>query len=224
MKSDLQIQSDVMDQLKFDPLLNSAQIGVAVKDGLVTLSGYVDTYYKKIKAEDAVKKIIAVRGLVEGLQVGMSPVYKKSDGDIALATLSVLKQHTSIPDENIKIKVEDGIITLEGQVDWYYQRKLAEEAIQGLAGIRGIVNNLIIKSVVTSENIKKRIIDAFQRNALVDASKLSVEIIGTKAILRGNARSYAEKQDAELAAYNAPGIFEIDNRITIEAPEYSYEE
>jgi osmotically-inducible protein OsmY len=118
MKTDLQLQSDVMDQLKFDPLLNSAQIGVAVKNGVVTLSGYVDTYYKKIKAEDAVRKIAGVRALVEGLQVGMSPVYKKSDADIALAALSALKQHTSIPDENIKIKVEEGIVTLEGQVEW----------------------------------------------------------------------------------------------------------
>jgi hypothetical protein len=101
MKSDFQIQGDVMDQLKFEPLLNSAQIGVAVKNGVVTLSGYVDTYYKKIKAEDAVKKIAGVRALAEGLQVGMSPVYKKSDSDIALAALSFLKQNTYIPDLNI---------------------------------------------------------------------------------------------------------------------------
>jgi osmotically-inducible protein OsmY len=224
MKSDSQIQKDVMDQLKWDPLLNSAQIGVAVKNGVVTLSGFVNTYFKKIKAEDAVKKISGVKALAEGLQVGKSPFYKISDSDIAEAVLSALQKHTSIPDENIKVKVEDGIVTLEGQVDWNYQRKLAENSLEGLAGVRGIVNNLIISSVATSENIKKRIADAFQRHAVLDASKLIAEIVGTTVILRGTVKSYSEKEDAENAAYSAPGIFKIDNRITIDTPEYSYED
>ncbi|MBL7696904.1 MAG: BON domain-containing protein [Chitinophagaceae bacterium] len=224
MKSDIQIQQDVMDQLKWDPLLNSARIGVAVKNGVVTLSGSVDTYYKKIKAEDAVKKVSGVLALAESLQVGLSPLYQKSDSDIAESVLSALKQHTSIPDENIKVKVEDGIVTLEGLVDWNYQRKIAEQALEGLAGVRGIVDNLIIKSVASSENIKKRIKEAFHRQATLDASRLSVETVGTKAILKGSVRSFAEKEDAESAAWSSPGVFEIDNRISVEAPEYSYEE
>lgn len=196
-----------MDQLKWDPLLNAAQIGVAVKNGVVTLSGFVDTYYKKIKAEDAAKKVAGVKALAETLQVGVSPFYKKSDSDIAEMVLSMLKQHTSIPNENIRVKVEDGVVTLEGQVDWNYQRRLAEQAVEGLAGIRGIVNNLVIKSVATSENIKKRITAAFHRQATLDASRLTVETIGTKAILKGTVRSFAEKEDAETAAWSSPGIF-----------------
>ena len=224
MRTDLQIQQDVMDQLKWDSLLNAARIGVAVKDGVVSLSGFVDTYYKKIKTEDAVKKVSGVKALAESLQVGVSPFYKKSDSDIAEMVLSMLKQHTSIPDENILVKIEDGIVTLEGRVDWNYQRKLAEQALEGLAGIRGIVNNLVIKSVATSENIKKRINAAFHRQATLDASRLTVETIGTKAILKGTVRSFAEKEEAESAAWTSPGILNIDNRITVETPEYSYEE
>lgn len=224
MKSDSQLQQDVMDQLKCDPLLNPVQIGVAVRNGVVSLSGFVDTYFKKIKAEDAVKKISGVKALAESLQVGISPFYKKSDSDVAELVLSMLRQHTSIPDENIKIKVEDGIVTLEGRVDWNYQRKLAEQALEGLAGIRGIVNHLVIKSVTTSENIKKRITAAFHRQAAIDSSRLTVEIIGTKAILKGTVRSFAEKEEAESAAWSSPGIFEIENHLIVDTPEYSYEE
>lgn len=224
MKNDSQIQKDVMDQLKWDPLLDSAQIGVAVKNGVVSLSGFVDTYYKKIKAEDAVRKVIGVKALAEGLQVGASPFYHKSDSDIAQSVLSALVHHTSVPNENIQAKVEDGIVTLEGQVDWNYQRKLAEQALEGLPGIRGIVNNIVIHSAATSENIKKRITEAFRRHAVLDASKLTAEIVGTKVILRGSVKSYAEKEDAEIAAYSAPGILQIENRIAIDTPEYSYEE
>lgn len=191
---------------------------------MVALSGFVDTYYKKIKAEDAVKKVVGVKALAEGLQVGNSSFYQKSDSDIAEAVLFALQQHTSVPHENVKVKVEDGIVTLEGQVDWNYQRKLAEQAIEGLAGIRAIVNNIAIYSVTTGDNVKKRITDAFKRHAVLDASKLKAEVVGTKVILRGAVRSYAEKEDAELAAYSAPGIFEIENRIIIDTPEYSYEE
>jgi len=224
MKSDSQIQKDVMDQLKWEPLLDSAQIGVAVRNGVVSLSGFVDTYYKKIKAEDAARKVAGVRALAEELQVGPSPFYHKSDSDIAETALSSLRQHTSVPNENIKIRVEDGIVTLEGEVDWNYQRKLAEQALEGLAGVRGIVNNLVIHSVATSENIKKRITDAFKRHAVLDASKLTAEIVGSKVILRGTVKSYVEREDAESAAYSAPGIFQVDNRIAIDTPEYSYEE
>jgi osmotically-inducible protein OsmY len=224
MKSDSQIQKDVMDQLKWEPLLDSAQIGVAVRNGVVSLSGFVDTYYKKIKAENAARKVAGVRALAEELQVGPSPFYHKSDSDIAETALSALRQHTSVPNENIKIRVEDGIVTLEGEVDWNYQRKLAEQALEGLAGVRGIVNNLIIHSVATSENIKKRITDAFRRHAVLDASKITAEIAGSKVILRGTVKSYTEREDAETAAYSAPGIFQVDNRIAIDTPEYSYEE
>lgn len=224
MRTDYQIQQDVMDQLKWEPILNAAQIGVAVKNGVVTLSGSVDTYYKKIKAENAAKKVVGVRALAEDLRVGVSPLFKKSDAEIAEAALTALRQHTSIPDENLKLKVEDGIITIEGQVDWYYQRKLAEDSLQGLAGVRDIVNNISVKPLTTGENIKKRIADAFQRNAALDASRLSIDLVGSKAILKGNVRSFTEKEDALNAAWSAPGIFEVDNRITVEAPEFSYEE
>jgi osmotically-inducible protein OsmY len=224
MKTDYQIQQDVIDQLKWEPLLNSAQIGVAVKNGIVTLSGIVETYYKKTRAENAAKKVSGVRAVAEELQVGVSPLYKKTDTEIAEAVLNTLKLHTSVPDDKIKVKVEDGIVTLEGEVDWDYQRRTAKESLTGLLGVRDIISYITLKPTVSADNIKQRISAAFVRQASIDASRIFIQVSGSKVTLSGHARSFAEEEDAINAAWSAPGISEVIDKIVVSAPEYSYEE
>lgn len=224
MKTDYQIQQDVQDQLKWEPLLNAAQIGVAVKDGIVTLSGNVDSYFKKIHAENAAKKVIGVKAIAEDIQVGVSPLYKKSDSEIAQAVLNALKWHSSVPDDKIKVKVEDGIVTLEGEVEWDFQRRIAKEAIIGLPSVRMINNNITLKPVVTPENVKQRISSAFHRTASLDAGRINVEVLGSKVKLTGVVKSVSEKEDAVSAAWSAPGITEVQHMLNIEQPEYSFED
>ena len=224
MKTDYQIQQDVIDQLKWEPVLNSAQIGVAVKNGIVTLSGFVETYYKKTRAENAAKKVSGVRAVAEDLRVGVSPIYKKTDAEIAESVLTTLKLHTSVPEDKVKVKVEDGIVTLEGEVDWDYQRRTAKESLTGLPGVRDIISYITLKPLVTADNIKQRINATFLRQATIDASRIFIEVSGSKVILTGHARSFAEKEDAISAAWGAPGISDVIDKIAVTVPEYSYEE
>lgn len=223
MKTDSQIQKDIMDQLSWEPYLNAAQIGVAVKNGIVTLSGQVDTYSKKLIAENAAKKISGVKAIAEDIQIGVSPVYNKTDAEIAEAVLNALKWHTAVQEDKIKIKVEDGYVRLEGEVEWDFQRKNAASAIENLAGVRSVINLITVKPKVSSSDIEEKINEAFKRSATIDAGKITAEVIGNKAILRGKVRSFAEKEDAENAAWFAPGITSVDSKIEIEIPEYSYE-
>jgi osmotically-inducible protein OsmY len=224
MKTDYQIQEAVIDELKWDPSLNASQIGVAVKDGIVTLSGKVDFYSQKTGAERAAKKVAGVKAVAEDIQVGNSAGNKKTDTEIAEAVLSALKWHTGVQEEKIKIKVEDGIITLEGEVEWELQRVSAKSAIENLAGVRSVTNLIRIKPAVKPVNVKQKINEAFHRSATIDAGKITIEMAGTKVILTGKVRSLAEKEDAAAAAWNAPGVTWVDNMLRVEAPEYSYEE
>ena len=144
MKTDSQIQQDVMEQLKWEPFLNAAQIGVAVKNGIVTLSGQVDSYAKKLAAENATKKIEGVKALAEDIQIGVLPLYSKTDSEIAEAVYNALKWHAAVQEEKIRIKVENGIVKLEGEVDWEYQRRNAQAAIENLIGVRLVINLITI--------------------------------------------------------------------------------
>lgn len=222
MKSDIEIQKDVMDQLKWEPGLNAAEIGVAVKKGIVTLSGIVDTYSKKITAEDAAKKIAGVKAVAEDIQVGMSPGFRKTDAEIADAVVFSLRWHASIPDEKLKVKVEDGVVTLEGEVAWDYQRKEAMRVVEKLACVRRINNFITLKPLLEPENIKNKIAAAFTRSSTIDAEKVSVEVDGTKVILRGKVRSMAEYDDAENAAWLAPGVTSVENDILVEEQEFAF--
>lgn len=224
MKSDYQIQKDVMEELKWQAFLKASEIGVAVKNGVVTLSGHVDSYSKKLAAENAAKKIAGVKAVAEDIEVGISPIYRRTDAEIAEAVLDALKWHTAVQEEKIKIKVEDGNVKLEGEVEWEYQRAMAKTAIENLAGVRFVINLITVKPKISPTDIQEKIIAAFHRSATVDSSKIRAEVEGSKVTLRGTVRSIAEKEDAENAAWFAPGVMSVVNKIEIEVPEYEFEE
>ena len=219
MKTDIEIQKDVIEQLKWQPILNAAEIGVAVKNGVVTLSGNVDAYSKKIAAEIATRKVSGVKVVAEDIRVGPSPDFRKTDTEIAEAVLNALKWNSSIPDQQFKIKVEDGVVTVEGEVNWEYQRSAVRMAIEHLTGVRRINNLINIRSAITPLNVKQKILSAFHRSATIDADMISVDLLDNRVVLRGKVRSFAERDDAVDAAWSAPGIRFVENRITVDEEE-----
>jgi osmotically-inducible protein OsmY len=224
MKSDYQIQQDVMEELQWEPFLKASEIGVAVKNGVVTLSGHVDSYSKKVAAENAAKKVVGVKAVAEDIQVGISPSYRKTDAEIAEAVLDALKWHNAVQEEKIKIKVEDGNVKLEGEVEWEYQRNMAKTAVENLTGVRFVTNLIMVKPKISPSDIQKKINAAFHRSATVDSSKIEANVDGSRVTLSGTVRSIAEKEDAENAVWFAPGVTSVVNKIEIEVPEYEYEE
>lgn len=216
MKTDSEIQKDIMEQLKWEPFLNASEIGVAVKDGVVTLSGQVDSYPKKLAAENAAKKIAGVKAIAEDIQIGVSPAYNRTDTEIAEAIVHALKWHTAVRDENIKIKVENGIVKLEGEVEWEFQRQKIKTAVENVQGVRTVLNLVTLKPTTTPTDIQRKISAAFHRSASIDAAKVTAEVKGNKVILRGKVRNFSEKEDAETAAWSAPGILSVESHLKIE--------
>ncbi|MHA4844132.1 BON domain-containing protein [Flavitalea antarctica] len=223
MKTDIQIQKDVQDELNWEPFINASEIGVAVKNGIVTLSGQVDSYAKKLAAENAAKRVSGVKAVAEDIQIGVSPANRRNDTELAQAILNALQWHSAIQEEKIKIKVEDGNVRLEGEVEWEYQRVSAESTIQNLAGIKSILNLIKVKPKTTPTEVKQKIIAAFQRSAVVDAANIKVDVSGARVTLRGKVRSFAEKHDAERAAWAAPGVNTIESKLEVETPELAVE-
>ncbi|MGV3528434.1 MAG: BON domain-containing protein [Flavisolibacter sp.] len=219
MKTDLEIQQDVLNQIKWEPQITAANIGVAVKNGIVTLSGEVDTYAQKISAEIAAKKVSGVKAVAEDIRIGASPNYKRTDVDIAGSVVTALKWHSAVPEESIKVKVEDGVVTLEGEVDWEYQRQSARHAVETLLGVRSVINLVSLRARTTSADVQNKIRSAFHRSATIDADKIDISISGTKVVLRGTVRSHAEKEDAEEAAWCAPGINRVESYLQVEPQE-----
>lgn len=222
MKNDVQIQNDVIDQLKWEPLLNASEIGVAVKNGVVTLSGIVDSYYKKIAAEKAARKVVGVKAVAEDIQVGVSPVYRRTDAEIAQAILSAFKWNISVPDDKIQIKVEDGVVTLTGEVEWDYQRVAAKNVVEKLAGVSRINNQVSVKQRAVASDVKHKIAAALHRSATIESDRITVEVLGSKVILTGTVRSFSEEDDAVKAAWSAAGVNSVENRLEIREEEFSF--
>jgi osmotically-inducible protein OsmY len=215
MKTDTELQQDVMGELKWEPTLKAAEIGVAVKDGIVTLSGHVDSYAKKLVAERAAARVFGVRAVVEAIQVRLPSSLKRSDEDIAEMVANVLDWDVLVPIDRIKVHVQDGVVTLSGEVDWGYQKYAAEEAVHHLMGVVWLNNQIRVKPTVKPQDIKDKIVSAFQRNALLDSRRIKIETSGGKVILSGSVRSWGERAEAQWVAWAAPGVFEVENDIKI---------
>jgi len=216
MKTDFQIQNDVKAQIRWESVLHSSEIVVAVNDGVVTLSGIVDTYTKKVEAEKAAKKVGGVKAVAIEIQVDVSPIFKKKDSEITETVFKILKTHTILTDHRIKITVENGGVTLEGDVDWDHQRKAAQKAIEHVPGVRDVFNLITVRPKEMAKDIEHKISDAFIRHATIESENIIVEMIGSKVILKGTVRSLIEMEDAEDAVWQAPGVTAVDNRLLIE--------
>jgi len=215
MKTDLEIQKDVMDELKWEPMLNATEIGVAVKDGVVTLTGTVSNYSKKFAAEDATWRVKGVKAVAEELEVKLGDGDLLTDSEVAANVINTLRWNTVIPDEQIKVKVSKGWVYLSGEVDWNFQKDAVMNAIRGLKGVRGVSNEITIKPRVQPADIKGNIRKALERKADLEANNIKVETIGNRVVLKGSARSWNERKAIAHAAWSTPGVALVDDEIVI---------
>ena len=216
MKTDTQLHRDVADELAWEPSIRSPEIGIAVKDGVVTLSGSVESYAEKYAAERAAERVRGVMAVADDMLVKLPLSFKRSDTEIAHACVNALRWDIQVPDDKIKALVEEGWVTLEGEVEWQFQRQAAERAVRYLAGVRGVTNRVSVKpKAASSFEVSQKIKDALRRSAEEDAEKISVEARDGRVVLKGKVRSYAERAEAERAAWAAPGVMVVDDRIAI---------
>jgi osmotically-inducible protein OsmY len=218
IRSDEQIQRDVLDELKWDARVQPNEIGVAVKDGIVGLTGWVDSFAKKWVAERAAHRVHGVMAVANDIEVRLPGSAERSDEDLALAATRALEWDTLVPMENVELTVSKGTITLRGEVEWEFERQEAERAVRRLSGVRGVINAITVRPRVTAspQELQQKIENALVRNAETDAQRITIDVDGSKVILRGTVRSWMEKREAERIAWSSPGVTSVDNRIQIE--------
>ena len=212
-RMDEAVLADIIREFKWDPQITSKDIGGSIKDGIVTLYGFVSSFMEKDAAERAAKRVQGVRAVANDLKI--KPSFTRTDPEIARDVVQAMVNHIFLPANKITATVREGWVTLEGSVDWQYQRKLAENDAKKIRGVMGITNNILLKPPVSTTDVKTKIEEALERNARVDATGVTVEANGTVVKLSGTVRSWAEKEDADDAAWSAPGVTYVDNQIAV---------
>lgn len=215
MKTDKQLKMDITEELKFEPRVRDEEIGIEVKDGVVTLMGTVPDFMQRMRAERAVQRVAGVRAVAQELTVKVPNTHLRSDKDLAHQVANTLAWDTEVLNQNIKTKVEDGWVTLEGEVDWRFQRNAPERAVRYLFGVKGVSNLLNVKAHASTYDVAQRISAALTRSAEADGQKINVSATGGKVTLTGTVRSWPERADAERAAWNATGVTEVDDRLAV---------
>jgi osmotically-inducible protein OsmY len=223
MRTDSDILKDVAAELKWEPGLRDDDIAVSVRDGVVTLAGFADSFADKWRAERVASRVKGVRAIANDIEVRLPSTSERPDPEIARAAVNALEWNILVPHDRLKVTVEKGWVTLEGEVDYYYQAEEAERSVRHLTGVKGATNLITVRSQPTPsvEEVKRRIKEALQRGAKFDADRIGVEVQGHKVILNGTVRSYAELRDAERAARNAPGIIDVENHLTVDPTVFS---
>ncbi|MBP6671647.1 MAG: BON domain-containing protein [Bacteroidetes bacterium] len=221
MRTNAELQKDVQDAIKWEPLLQAAEIGVIVKDGIVTLTGTVDSYSKKLEAELAAKHVAGVSAVVEKIEIKYVGVWSpKDDSDIAKSVINALRWNWQIPKDKVKVTVEKGWVTLDGELQWNYLKEIAKDTIVHQKGVLGVSNNITIRSLSEDQIEKKDIENALKRNWSIADRDIIVSVSGHKATLSGKVESWYQKEEAGRIAWKAPGVWSVDNELVID---YSYE-
>jgi osmotically-inducible protein OsmY len=215
MRPDEEIKRDVEAELKWDPDIDATDIAVSAKSGVVTLAGYVPSYLMKYQAEKAAKRVAGVAGVANDIEVRLPIIDERPDPEIARDAVAAIKSRLPISWDRTKVIVKNAWITLEGEVEWNYQRQTAEEAVRTLKGVKGVTNSIVVKPRAEPTDIKKKIEEAFRRNAEIDAGRVQVETRGAEVILKGTVRSWVEREEAERAAWSAPGVVRVEDRIVV---------
>jgi len=214
--SDSTLRQDIIDELEFEPSVNAAHIGIAVDDGIVTLSGHVGSYAEKIAAEGAARRVKGVRAIAQEIEVRYPYDKKTADDEIASRALNILRWSAVVPKDVVQVKVQDGWVTLTGQVDWQFQRGAAESEIRKLSGVAGVFNNITLKVRVQPGDVKRKIEDALKRSAEIEAQAISVSVLGDgKVALDGQVHDWQERDAVERAAWSAPGVTLVEDRLSI---------